>query len=73
MYDSQNNGDEGTMGEKYLIPNTSYVDNHIDQLYDSQKNGDEGTTGEKYLIPNYTLTIILTNCMTLRRMGTKAR
>ena len=57
-------------------------------LYGSQ-NGDDGMMGglikyvmphwqphwllKKYLIPNNVLTIILTNCITLRRMGTKAR
>ena len=41
-------------------------------MYDSQKNGDEGTVAGKK-IPNNMLTIILTNCMTLRRMRTKAR
>ena len=39
---------------------------------DFQKTGDKITMGEKFLIPNTMLIIVLTNCMTLRRMGTRA-
>ena len=39
--------DEDTMGEKYLIPNTTLTIILTNCMYDSQKNGDEGTMGEK--------------------------
>ena len=54
--------------KKYLIP----VDNRNGCLCDFQKYEEKIAMVEKFLIPNSMFTVVLTNCMTLRRMGKRA-
>ena len=54
--------------KKYLIP----VDNRNGCLCDFQKYEEKIAMVEKFLMPNSMFTVVLTNCMTLRRMGKRA-
>ena len=62
------------MNNTYIIIIISII-NHPSSthLYDSRKNDDNTTMGEKYLISNASQTIILTYCVSIKRMGMRAR